>query len=123
MSTARILVVDDEDDMRDVLADVLRMHGYTVTTAADGHTALEQAQRRRFDLVITDLRMPGMDGVETMAALKSLYPTIRVIVATGLANVSVESLRRQGACDVLHKPFGVDEFLHATAAALGDYSS
>ena len=64
--TARILVVDDEKVIREILADFLSMEGYVVHTVEDGATALERAQKRSYDLVITDLKMPNMGGLELL---------------------------------------------------------
>jgi len=112
MTPARVtvLVVDDEPDMRKMLAYDLSQEGYEVFTAEDGYAALEAVRKRKFDLVITDLKMPGMDGVETVAALKSIEPETEIIVATAYATVetAVECMRR-GAFDYIRKPYNLDE--------------
>jgi len=113
--SARVLVVDDEKGMRDMLTFNLSQEGYAVDAAENGQMALQAAGDRGYDLVICDLKMPGMDGVQTLAALKELDPDIEVIVATGYATVdtAIASMKK-GAYDYIQKPFDLDE-LHALA--------
>lgn len=103
---ARVLVVDDEAEVRDMLARSLGADGFEVETADGGRAALEAARRRAFDLVITDLMMPGMDGAETAEALKAHDPSIEVIVGTGYATVETAvRCMKSGAYDYLEKPY------------------
>ncbi|HEY3480316.1 MAG TPA: response regulator, partial [Streptomyces sp.] len=69
-----ILVVDDEDNLRDVLVEVLRRDGHEVDSAVDGAEGLRRVEERRYDLVVTDLRMPGLEGPELYRALRARYP-------------------------------------------------
>src|SRR5438552_6999258 len=80
---SKILVVDDEAGLRDMLAYELSQEGFEVTTAADGNTAVRLLLQHRFEAVVTDLKMPGMDGIETLSALKAIDSNLEVIVATG----------------------------------------
>ena len=115
----RVLVIDDEGDIRDCLEALLSLEGYVVTTAASGLIAIEWAQRQPFDLVITDLRMPGMDGIETMMALKRIDPTLVVIMITGYASdESVRRLHQAGVLDCLYKPFRLEDLVARVRAAL-----
>src|SRR5262245_47384556 len=82
-----VLVVDDETEVREMVRAALRDDGFEVETAADGFAAIEAVKRRKFDLALTDLMMPGMNGVETLEALRALDNEIEVIVATGCASV------------------------------------
>ena len=108
-SKARILVVDDEELIRDLLKMVLIDEGYTVVTAADGEEAIERLNKSPFDLVITDLVMPKANGVEVLRAAKGIDPDYPVMVITGYPSVeTVTKLVRLGAGDYLTKPFNLD---------------
>ena len=106
----KILVVDDEQSLREVLSIMLKRAGYTVTSAADGEEAVELLQKEIYDLVITDLRMPKIDGMEVLKAVKSAAPETVVLIITAFASAdsAVEAMK-QGAYDYLTKPFQVDE--------------
>ncbi|MFO0705704.1 MAG: sigma-54 dependent transcriptional regulator [Nitrospira sp.] len=106
----KILVVDDEQSLREVLSIMLKRAGYAVTSVADGEEAIEQIQKEIFDLVITDLRMPKVDGMEVLKAVKSTSPETVVLLITAFATAdsAVEAMK-QGAYDYLTKPFQVDE--------------
>jgi len=80
---ASILVIDDEPVIRDLLVDVLSRKGYQVDTAEDGASGLEMAEARHYSIVFTDIRMPGMNGVDVYKRLKVISPLSRVIVMTG----------------------------------------
>lgn len=109
----RVLVVDDEDSVRITTAAILEQEGYTVDTAEDGHEALSQIERRDYDLVLTDLRMQGMDGGALLTELNTKYPDIVTVVLTGYASIesSIEALR-QGAYDYLVKPCIIEDLKH-----------
>lgn len=116
----RILVVDDEDSVRRVLSQVLSEDGFKVTEAASGAEALDQFEKTPFSLVITDIVMPEMTGIELLKKIKSRYPSTEVIIITSHASLStaVEALRC-GAYDYLFKPFGdLDLILAATTRAV-----
>ena len=106
----KILVVDDEQSLREVLSIMLKRAGYAVTSVADGEEAIEQLQKEIFDLVITDLRMPKVDGMDVLKAVKSSSPETVVLIITAFATAdsAVEAMK-QGAYDYLTKPFQVDE--------------
>ena len=106
----KILVVDDEQSLREVLSIMLTRAGYAVTIAMDGEEAIELLQKEIFDLVITDLRMPKVDGMEVLKAVKSASPETVVLIITAFATAdsAVEAMK-QGAYDYLTKPFQVDE--------------
>ncbi|MBH0187375.1 MAG: sigma-54-dependent Fis family transcriptional regulator [Nitrospira sp.] len=109
-SSDAILVVDDEQSLREVLSIMLKRTGYAVTSAADGEEAIELLNKDIFDLVITDLRMPKIDGMEVLKAAKSASPETVVLLITAFASAdsAVEAMK-QGAYDYLTKPFQVDE--------------
>jgi two-component system, NtrC family, response regulator PilR len=106
----KILVVDDEQSLREVLSIMLKRAGYAVTSATDGEEAVELLQKEIYDLVITDLRMPKIDGMEVLKAVKSASPETVVLIITAFASAdsAVEAMK-QGAYDYLTKPFQVDE--------------
>jgi CheY-like chemotaxis protein len=107
---ARILAVDDEPVVLDALRKVLVLDGFSVDTVESGPEALGLVQRRDYDFVFTDLKMPGMSGVEVVKAVKHLRPDVDVAVITGYATVesAVETMQ-QGALDYVQKPFTADE--------------
>ncbi|MCC7263371.1 MAG: sigma-54-dependent Fis family transcriptional regulator [Candidatus Latescibacteria bacterium] len=108
--SARILVVDDEEDLRLGLAETLQGEGHQVETAGDGWGALEHARALRFDLALVDLKMPGPDGMVVLDQLKQLSPETLVVMITGHATVeSAVAAMRLGAYDYLSKPFKLDQ--------------
>lgn len=114
-----ILVVDDELVIREGLARVLQGDDFTVETAKNGHTAIELLQQKQFDLIITDLKMPGMSGFEVLNAVKALQPETPVIMITGFATVetAVEAMK-SGTVDYIVKPFTPDVILEKVRRAL-----
>ncbi|KPK63547.1 hypothetical protein AMJ83_06475 [candidate division WOR_3 bacterium SM23_42] len=105
-----ILVVDDEASQRDLLAGFLRNKGYTVTTAASGKEAIEKNVMTGFDLTILDLKMPELDGIETIERMKEVDPQTYFVILTGYGTVesAVQAMKR-GAFDYLSKPVNLDE--------------
>jgi two-component system response regulator PilR (NtrC family) len=106
---ARILVVDDERSMRELLAIVLRREGYEVLLAENGRAAIATLEREPVDLLISDIKMPDLSGVEVLRAAKQIDRDILGIMITAFASTdtAVEAMRL-GACDYLSKPFDVD---------------
>ncbi len=106
----RVLVVDDEQGLRDLLSYELGIQGYQVVTAGDGMEALEKVRQFKFDMVITDLKMPKMGGMETLEEIKKIDPNIEIIMATGFGTieVAVDSMKK-GAYDFIQKPYNIDE--------------
>jgi len=109
MQTKPILVVDDEPEMRMALTQVLNCSGYTVSSASSAHEALEKFRRESFNLIITDVKMPKMSGMEFLQEVKKLAPQIPVIMITGYGTIvnAVEAMK-EGASDYLIKPFSFD---------------
>jgi DNA-binding NtrC family response regulator len=102
---ARLLVVDDEEGVRTFLVDALRDAGHEVAEVADGKAALAMLEHRSFDIVLTDLRMPGMDGMELLVHLRHNHPDVEVIVLTAHGSVqSAADALKEGAFDYLSKP-------------------
>lgn len=105
-----ILIVDDEAVIREGMRRILEADGYVVHTSASGYVAIEAIQGKSFDLVITDLKMPGMDGIEVLKAIKVLQPEVPVIIITGYSTVdtAVEAMKN-GAFDYIAKPFTAEQ--------------
>lgn len=114
-----ILVVDDESVIRDGLARILEGDSFAVDTAKSGHAAIELLQQKDFDLIITDLKMPGMSGFEVLNAVKTLQPETPVIMITGFATVetAVEAMK-SGTVDYIVKPFTPEQILEKVYLAL-----
>ncbi|MDR2048174.1 MAG: sigma-54 dependent transcriptional regulator [Treponema sp.] len=116
---SRLLVVDDEKNIREGLADSLAMEGYEVVTAADGEEGWSRFEKGDIDLVITDLRMPGMSGEEFQRKINSGYPGLPVIILTGHGTVeNAVSAMRNGAYDFITKPPNIDHLTMLVKRAL-----
>ncbi len=119
---ARILLADDEDGLRELVALVLEMEAHVVVQAADGEACLAAIADGTFDLVITDLVMPGKGGLETIRALRASYPTLPIIAMSGGGRGSASDVlpaaRHGGAVRTLDKPFANDELLAVVRDAL-----
>jgi GAF domain-containing protein len=109
-SRLRVLVIDDESQVRETLADMLRDLHHHVEVAEHGAAGLERFRAERFDLVMTDLAMPGISGWQVAQAVKGLRPEVPVILVTGWGvEVPAQQLRASGVDRVMSKPFGVDD--------------
>lgn len=115
----RILVADDESNARSALSQILSEEGYAIETAADGFKALARYEEHGADIVLTDLKMPGMDGVELMAKLREKDPELPVVVMTAFGAVETAVAAMQaGAVSYLTKPVNADELLLVLQRAL-----
>ena len=118
---ARVLVVDDEAAIRDLLSKTLALAEYDVDLAADGRTALERLRIIPYDLLITDLKMPGVDGLAVIREARRLKADIPVIIITGFSTeASAIEAVNLGVSGYLTKPFRVPRVLAAAAKALGE---
>ena len=109
MSAGKVLVVDDEPEVRQVLREFLVSRGYEVSLAANGSEALDHLQRLKPDLILLDVAMPGMDGVETLKRIVAVDASLPVIMVTANADIGVTSkLLALGAVDYVPKPFDLD---------------
>jgi CheY-like chemotaxis protein len=116
---ARILVVDDEAGVRDVLRDLLAGEGYTVLEAPDGRAGLALSQTEPVDLVLSDVSMPGMSGWEVAGAIHARFPHVPVGLITGWGDrLDADELARHGVRFVVAKPFEAVEVLHRVGEAL-----
>ncbi|MCH7820192.1 MAG: response regulator [Candidatus Marinimicrobia bacterium] len=115
----RILVVDDDPESRDILKRLLTLSDYEVESVKGGEEAVELLKRAEFKLVLTDLVMPGMDGIKLLSHVKSHYPDISVIIVTGRAsNESKKEALEIGVEGLLSKPFTRDQLLAIVSEAL-----
>lgn len=126
---ARILIIDDQPAIRTALRAILEREGHAVTEAVDGHVALRHFAGDPTDLVITDVFMPNMDGIEFLTRVKGAFPEARIVVMSGGGSLSKEEVLADagslGALATLPKPFTSDELTHVVAQALavdGDVS-
>jgi chemotaxis response regulator CheB len=102
----RYLVADDEPKVRAMIGDMLRVHGITAEFAVDGLDALRKIQKTRYDALILDLAMPEMDGIKTLEALKTIDPTLPIVVVTGTDDhAKIHAAREYNVLGVLQKPF------------------
>jgi len=119
----RILVIDDDPDVRASLTKILTRAGYDVVEAADGAAGMELQRREPSDLIITDIFMPGVDGLQTIRQLKKEGSAVRIIAVSGGDRTGTvdlkEHARLMGAFKVLAKPFEMHDVLAAVKEALG----
>src|SRR6267154_1402091 len=114
-----LLLVEDEAALREAIGEQLTDRGYQVEQAGSGEAALERLADFAFDILVTDLRLPGIDGSAVVEAAVERYPDIIAIVITGYGTVkdAVDAIRR-GARDFVSKPFQIDELLHVLDSSL-----
>ncbi len=116
----RVLIVDDEEDFVETLSERLSLRDFDVTTVSNGEAAVEEIQTYNFDIVILDVQMPGMTGIDVLREIKTLKPLIEVIMLTGHATVdtAIEGMRL-GAYDFLLKPLNTED-LNAKICKAGE---
>src|SRR6266851_4901261 len=121
MSTAgtAILVVDDEPKMQEVLGSALRFDGHEVATAGSAEEAFARLEAQDFDVIVTDIVLPGLSGLDILEKSRIVNSLAAVIVITGHASIdtTIEALQK-GACDYLQKPFGLDDLTRCVTRAL-----
>jgi excisionase family DNA binding protein len=118
----RVLVADDEESIRVLLARTLALAEYDVETVGDARAALDRLRMADYDLLIADLRMPGMDGLLLIREARRMHPTLPVIIITGYSSeASAIEAVNLGVVGYLVKPFRVPQVLSAVARALGDH--
>ena len=120
-ASGRILVVDDEESLADLNAEILRSAGYDVSVANNGDDAIEQCTKKNFDLVFTDVIMPGLNGYELTEKVKSMDPQVKIIVTSGYDESVTVTESQQSLFEThLDKPVGRDRLLNTVAGALGN---
>ena len=106
----KILVVDDEAVMRDTISDWLEEKGYNAISVCSGMEAIEKVKTESFNAAFVDLKMPGLDGIEVLRAMKRINPDISVIIMTAYATIETAiKAMKEGAYNYLVKPFSLDE--------------
>ncbi|NNM05469.1 MAG: response regulator [Gemmatimonadetes bacterium] len=119
---AEILIIDDEPGVLGILKKILESAGHSVSEAAEGEAALRQYEGRPADLVITDIFMPGMDGIEFLVHIRKTFPEARVLAMSGGGLLSRDQALSDaallGADGILQKPFTKDEVLEAVARTM-----
>ena len=118
---ARLLIVDDEADVREFAANLFRKRKIDVDTAANGKEALEKIEKAKPELILLDIKMEGMDGIEILERVKQIDQNIKVIMVTGKKGDEDEAFTRcknSGALDYIHKPLVLDELERVVMSAL-----
>ena len=120
MTQLNLLLVDDETEFVTTLAERLELRGMTVRTASDGEAALPMVEDDPPDIIVLDLMMPGIGGMETLKRIKASHPDVPVILLTGRGSTKegIEGMK-QGAFDYMMKPINLDQLLQTLAEATG----
>ena len=120
---AKLLVVDDEESIREVLIDFLTMEGYHVTAVSNGRDAISKLENHDFDAILLDLKMPGMDGLELLEHIRRIAPRAFSIMMTGFGTVqtAIDAMKR-GAFDYILKPFKVQDVIRLVERGLAQQS-
>lgn len=115
---AKVLLVDDEKDFLATLAERLEIRGLKVNTVTSGEQAVAKAEKEGFDLIVLDLAMPGMDGLETLKRIKEKQPDAEIIILSGQGSIktSIEAMKL-GAGDFMEKPVKISELLDKISEA------
>jgi DNA-binding NtrC family response regulator len=113
-----MLLVDDEDDFRITLAERLKLRKIDVTDAGSGNEAIELVRQKSFDVAVIDVKMPGIDGIETLKQIKQIQPAMEIVMLTGHASIEsgIEAMKL-GAYNYIMKPCDIDELLIKTGDA------
>jgi nitrogen-specific signal transduction histidine kinase/ActR/RegA family two-component response regulator len=120
-ATARILVVDDEADVREAMADILRLERHEVDEAPDGKAAIELASRRSYNLIVSDLGMPGMSGIEVLRLVRDMQPGAATMLVTGWGQqLGADRASEEGIDRILSKPVPMADLLRSVAELLSE---
>ncbi len=106
-----ILIVDDEEELRKSLAEILELEGLKVSQAPNGYIAIEKAKANHYDLALIDIRMPGINGLETLKQVRSLQPNIKAIMMTGHPMENNKNNLLKGIYGILYKPFSITKLM------------
>lgn len=113
-----VLIIEDDFFVRELLKFILETEDYVVDSCACGEEALRKAARRTYDLMVSDLNLPGMSGLEMIRKIRELQPALPILAITGIEYSSVEEVKRAGAHDALLKPFSCTQFERAVSKCL-----
>lgn len=124
MNETRVLLVDDEEEFVSALGDRLEARGLEVDAAENGEIALAKVQKKKFDAILLDMSMPGMNGIETLKGLLAINPDLQVILLTGQATLgqAVDAMKL-GALDFLEKPADIETLVVKIAEAAENRAS
>ncbi|MEE8550881.1 MAG: response regulator, partial [Gemmatimonadota bacterium] len=110
--TARVLVVEDDEVLRQLMVEVLSDQGYEVVAIETGERGLEAMERELFDVILLDINLPGMDGMEVLRRTPSRQPDAQIVIMTAFGTVDTAvAAMKQGAFDYINKPFSTEELL------------
>ena len=124
MVKPNVLIVEDEPAVGALLAETIASAGCAAVVVSDGATALDRVRSGDFALVVSDIRMPGLDGLELLRRIKAFAPEIEVIIVTALSDVErAREMIRLGASDYLTKPFDLDEVVSSVKRAIDKYQA
>ncbi len=115
---ANILVIEDDKTHRRIIREILIAHGHEVMDAADGNKGIRMQQDHDFDLVVTDILMPGMEGIETVRELHRIDPSLRIIAISAYKEGYLQAALRFGAMEALEKPFDPDQLAGCVESCL-----
>ncbi len=119
IENAKVIIVDDDEDLRHALAQSLQLAGYEVDAYDDGHEALNNITRNMYSVIITDIKMPTIDGIELLSKVLEIDPALPTIVITGHGDVSTAvNAMRNGAYDFIEKPFAAERLVGAVSRGL-----
>jgi DNA-binding NtrC family response regulator len=119
---ARVLVIDDQEPIRRIVRRALEQAGHEIADAADGALGMQLLERESFDVVITDIFMPGQDGILTLRQIRKQFPAVKVVVMSGGDSTGILDLRKDaellGAVKSLQKPFTAREIVELVRSAM-----
>jgi two-component system, NtrC family, response regulator HydG len=111
MRPARVMIVDDDRDLAESLAEMLELQGHTVQVASNGQEAVERHRKAEFDITFMDVRMPIMNGVDSFFEIRKLKPDAKIVMMTGFKEAIVTRALEAGAAGLLNKPFDIETML------------
>jgi two-component system response regulator CpxR len=117
--TSTILIVEDEPLLRDAIAEILKFSGFNVFTAENGKAALEVLAHHSVDLVLSDIKMPVMNGVELLKNIKRLYSNPKVMFFSAFSDLTYQDAIEMGACDLLPKPVRLEILVEKIRSQIG----
>ncbi len=118
---AKILIVDDERDLGYILGSVLKLEGHEITFVVDGYKAIEEIKKTHYDLIMMDIRLPGINGVETFMQIKKIDHDVKVVMMTGFAVENlIEKALREGAYACIHKPFDLQKVIEIVQKVISE---
>ena len=118
MKTLSILVVDDDKNIVFTLGEILKLNNWAVDIAENGYKAIELAKENRYDLILLDVKMPGMDGVQTFSEVKRLQPDSIVFLMTGGSIDNLSDMQAKGVATIIQKPIDVTKIIKMIFAIL-----